>query len=221
MCPRAWLRRLYEALYPKHHNIGSLHILSLESVPELTQGRRIIAVWIQDFLNRLYPDRGVAHAFLVNLMRTTRLAMLIDSLASGVDMFTTSNVNGEEINEMELVLDDKLQPSHLVKQTFTFTTTNTTEASPMMTILPGTKPIPAEVYYSMLSTNNGTPAVAILYELDSFMAEIDISRLLNAVPNRQVVITSSGCRSLVHQEASVRPLWLVRPASSCDAQPAA
>ncbi|KAM5542265.1 hypothetical protein V8D89_004138, partial [Ganoderma adspersum] len=75
---RAWLRRLYEALYPKHHTIGSLHVLSLESVPELTQGRQIIAVWIQDFLNRLYPDRGIAHAFLVNLMRTTRLAMLLD-----------------------------------------------------------------------------------------------------------------------------------------------
>ena len=35
-------------------------------------------MWIQDFLNRLYPDRGVAHAFIVNLMRTSRLAMLLD-----------------------------------------------------------------------------------------------------------------------------------------------
>lgn len=68
---------MYEALYPKHHNIGSLHVLSLESVPELTQGRQIIAVWIQDFLNRLFPQRDVAH-FLINLLRTTRLAMLLD-----------------------------------------------------------------------------------------------------------------------------------------------
>ncbi|TBU39284.1 hypothetical protein BD309DRAFT_970099 [Dichomitus squalens] len=75
---RAWLRRLYEALYPNHHAIGTLHALSLDAVPELIHGRRIIAVWCQDYLNRLSHDRGATHVFLVNLMRTTRLAMLFD-----------------------------------------------------------------------------------------------------------------------------------------------
>ena len=72
------MRRLYEALYPVSDTIGSLHVLSLESIPELTKGRHILAVWIQDYLNRLYHDRGSEHIFLVNLMRTTRLAMLLD-----------------------------------------------------------------------------------------------------------------------------------------------
>lgn len=75
---RAWLRRLYEALYPYHNAIGSLHLLSLDAVPELIQGRRIIVVWIQDYLNRLSHHRGATHVFLVNLMRTCRLAMLFD-----------------------------------------------------------------------------------------------------------------------------------------------
>jgi ribosome assembly protein 3 len=36
---------------------------------------------------------------------TSRLALLIDSLASGADVFTSSSVPGSEINEMQLVLD--------------------------------------------------------------------------------------------------------------------
>ncbi|TBU53452.1 hypothetical protein BD310DRAFT_938092 [Dichomitus squalens] len=79
---KAWLRRLYEALYPVSDNIGSLHTLTLASIPELTTGRHIIAVWIQDSLNRFDHDKDPAHIFLVNLMRTTRLAMLLDRRAA-------------------------------------------------------------------------------------------------------------------------------------------
>ncbi|KAM5542268.1 hypothetical protein V8D89_004141 [Ganoderma adspersum] len=74
----AWLCQLYEALYPKHRTIGSLHTLSIKSIPELTQGRQIIVVWLQHFLNHLHPDGPSAHPFLVDLIRTTRLAMLFD-----------------------------------------------------------------------------------------------------------------------------------------------
>jgi hypothetical protein len=37
-------------------------------------------------------------------MTNSRLALLIESLASGADVFTTGSVDGREVNEMELAL---------------------------------------------------------------------------------------------------------------------
>ncbi|KAI0641195.1 hypothetical protein C8Q79DRAFT_920041 [Trametes meyenii] len=78
---RGWLRRLYEALYPSHYMLGSIHLLSAAGIPELQRGRKIIALWVQDFLNTLYPTEH-AKSFLNNLMRATRLAMVFDRNAA-------------------------------------------------------------------------------------------------------------------------------------------
>lgn len=77
---RAWLRRLYEALFPPHYTLGAPHVISATAVPEIEQGRHIIAVWIGDLLNNLQPARTEEnlHVFLSNLIRVTRLAMLLD-----------------------------------------------------------------------------------------------------------------------------------------------
>ena len=82
MLSRSWLRRLYEALYPAHVNLGSLHVLSTDLVPELQQGRQIVTVWLRDFLNTIDPWEKPTKPFLVNLMRTTCLAMLFDRRAA-------------------------------------------------------------------------------------------------------------------------------------------
>ncbi|KAI0668726.1 hypothetical protein C8Q78DRAFT_979481 [Trametes maxima] len=74
---RGWLRRLYEALYPSHYILGSVHLLSTAAIPELQRGLKIVALWVQDFLNTLYPTEP-ARSFLNNLMRATRLAMVFD-----------------------------------------------------------------------------------------------------------------------------------------------
>ncbi|KAI0369977.1 hypothetical protein BV20DRAFT_330785 [Pilatotrama ljubarskyi] len=75
---RVWLRRFYEALYPAHYKLGTLPQLSGELIPELQQGRNIIRVWVTDFLNTLNPADIPFRAFLSNLLRATRLAMLFD-----------------------------------------------------------------------------------------------------------------------------------------------
>ncbi len=65
-------------MYPPHINLGTLHILSPDLVPELREGhcRQIVTVWLRDFLNMINPS--VKKPFLANLIRTTRLAMLFD-----------------------------------------------------------------------------------------------------------------------------------------------
>ncbi|KAH9855771.1 hypothetical protein C2E23DRAFT_811853 [Lenzites betulinus] len=76
---RVWLRRLYEALYPPHFTLGSVHVLSPDAIPELMEGRSVVTVWIQDFLNNLSPGgRESLHIFLNSLFRATRLAVLWD-----------------------------------------------------------------------------------------------------------------------------------------------
>ncbi|KAI0820632.1 hypothetical protein BC628DRAFT_1543902 [Trametes gibbosa] len=83
MQQRVWLRRFYEALYPPHFTLGSVHVLSPQFLPELKEGRSVIVVWIQDFLNHLIPGReGSLHVFLSNLFRSTRLAVLLDHRAA-------------------------------------------------------------------------------------------------------------------------------------------
>ncbi len=80
---RVWLRRLYEALYPSHINLGSLHAFSPDSVPEFRQARSILKVWVRDFLNRIHPAHDTPRAvFFVNFMRATGLAMLFDRRAA-------------------------------------------------------------------------------------------------------------------------------------------
>ncbi|RPD59343.1 hypothetical protein L226DRAFT_495257 [Lentinus tigrinus ALCF2SS1-7] len=76
---RVWLRRLYEALHPPHINLGALHTLSPDLIPELRQARSILKVWVRDFLNRIHPTKDTPRAvFFVNFMRATRLAILFD-----------------------------------------------------------------------------------------------------------------------------------------------
>ncbi|KAI8983190.1 hypothetical protein BD414DRAFT_515715 [Trametes punicea] len=81
---RAWLRRLYEALYPPHYNLGAIHLLSSACIPEFKEGQGIVTVWVQDFLNSLRPGYGkrLHIPFLSNLWRVTRLAMLFDNVAA-------------------------------------------------------------------------------------------------------------------------------------------
>ncbi|KAI0353177.1 hypothetical protein OH77DRAFT_1497420 [Trametes cingulata] len=75
---RVWLRRLYEALYPVHYKLGTLPQLSRGLIPDLQQGANIVRVWVMDFLNSLDPAEHPFRAFLNNLLRATRLAMLFD-----------------------------------------------------------------------------------------------------------------------------------------------
>ncbi|KAI0656836.1 hypothetical protein C8Q70DRAFT_1046658 [Cubamyces menziesii] len=85
---RAWLRRLYEALYPAHFKLGSIHTLKATLIPELTEGQSIITVWVRDFLSQLCPgrDRQPSLPFLSGLIRVTRIAMLFDSRVASNDM---------------------------------------------------------------------------------------------------------------------------------------
>lgn len=54
-------------------------MISATTIPEIEQGRHIIAVWIGDLLNNLQPGAEEnLHVFLSNLIRVTRLAMLFD-----------------------------------------------------------------------------------------------------------------------------------------------
>ena len=77
---RSWLRRLFEALYPSHVNLGSLHILSHDTLQDLQRARPIMSVWLCDFLNTIDPWEQ--RPFMGNLMRAMRLAMLFDRRAA-------------------------------------------------------------------------------------------------------------------------------------------
>ena len=103
---RAWLRRLYEALYPQHFRLGSIHALSPDLLPELSQGRLIIAVWVRDFLNRSLPHDKPMFAFLTNLMRATSLAMVFDHKAASTGLQTIPSYH----------VPPHDRPYHLVRQ---------------------------------------------------------------------------------------------------------
>lgn len=70
--------------------LGAIHLLSTDAVPELEQGRRIITVWIRDFLNALQVeapgDPWTVHVFRTNLIRATRLAMLFDCQGASTNL---------------------------------------------------------------------------------------------------------------------------------------
>lgn len=54
-------------------------MITATAVPEIEQGRHIIAVWIGDLLNSIQPgSEDNLYVFLSNLIRVTRLAMLFD-----------------------------------------------------------------------------------------------------------------------------------------------
>ena len=103
---RAWLRRLYEALFPQHFRFGSIHVLAPDLLPELPRARTIITVWVRDFLNRCLPSHKPAFAFLTNLMRAMSLAMIFDhnAASSNLHLIPSYNVPAPE------------RPWHLVRQ---------------------------------------------------------------------------------------------------------
>lgn len=76
-----WLGKLYNCLYPPHLCLGSPHLLSDDTLSELSQNRITTSVqWVKDLLNHGNPSHGVPPVvtFVSNLMRSSNLAMLLN-----------------------------------------------------------------------------------------------------------------------------------------------
>ncbi|KAH9910900.1 uncharacterized protein BXZ73DRAFT_108389 [Epithele typhae] len=107
---RAWIRKLYEALFPPHANLGSLHLVSGALGKNLQrEARRVIVVWIKDFLNVLHPVHP-SKTFLANFMRAARLAMLFDRAGAARDLhLVPSSVRSGSWRPQELTEPNALE----------------------------------------------------------------------------------------------------------------
>ncbi|RPD59349.1 hypothetical protein L226DRAFT_576154 [Lentinus tigrinus ALCF2SS1-7] len=74
---RFWLRQLHATMIPGHHNLGGLHALSADSIPELQMGLALVKLWVQDVLYYLEPWRA-ADQYLTQLLQCARLAFILD-----------------------------------------------------------------------------------------------------------------------------------------------
>ncbi|THU96852.1 hypothetical protein K435DRAFT_965733 [Dendrothele bispora CBS 962.96] len=75
---RYWLIRLYEAMFPVSHVMGTFSNLNLQSIPEAEKACRIVCEWIRNGIySLLFPFREDAGA-LSQLMRLTFMALFLD-----------------------------------------------------------------------------------------------------------------------------------------------
>ncbi|KAK0478174.1 hypothetical protein IW261DRAFT_1482258 [Armillaria novae-zelandiae] len=71
-----WLNRLYEALYPPHHVLGSISDLTLSTIPEAAKALNVVKDWVRTLV---YGRAFFPHVtFLTNVMQATTLAFMFD-----------------------------------------------------------------------------------------------------------------------------------------------
>ncbi|KAK0506408.1 hypothetical protein EDD18DRAFT_1455735 [Armillaria luteobubalina] len=71
-----WLNRLYEALYPPHHVLGSISDLTLSAIPEAAKALNVVKDWVRTLV---YGRAFLPHmTFLTDVMRATTLAFMFD-----------------------------------------------------------------------------------------------------------------------------------------------
>ncbi|OCH84449.1 hypothetical protein OBBRIDRAFT_891791 [Obba rivulosa] len=73
---RHWIRELYHLLYPPFYKLGSRSIIMPRSIPEFSDGIRILKEWIHQLFNSLSPSDP---EFLGLLIITATLASFLDS----------------------------------------------------------------------------------------------------------------------------------------------
>ncbi|KAF9067282.1 hypothetical protein BDP27DRAFT_1328979 [Rhodocollybia butyracea] len=73
---RFWLTRLYESLFPPSHFLGTPAALRPEQIPEFSEARQTVQIWVRDFVYKLnYRPNFV----LSDLTRLGTLAMVFDT----------------------------------------------------------------------------------------------------------------------------------------------
>ncbi|KAK0198135.1 hypothetical protein F5146DRAFT_995722 [Armillaria mellea] len=71
-----WLNRLYEALYPPHHVLGSISDLTLSTIPEAAKALNVVKDWVRTLV---YGRAFLPHTnFLTDVMRATTFAFMFD-----------------------------------------------------------------------------------------------------------------------------------------------
>ncbi|OBZ79120.1 TPR and ankyrin repeat-containing protein 1 [Grifola frondosa] len=78
---RDWLRQLYDALFPPHYKMGSLHLLATAMIPEFQKGLQVVRTWVPELFYALDPY-AAQHQFLSSLTRAAALSYTFDSYAA-------------------------------------------------------------------------------------------------------------------------------------------
>lgn len=77
---RFWLVRLYDALYPSNHVLGTSASLDFKEIPEAVEASRAVREWVQVFVSGHTFQPPVP--FLSDLLRVATLAHIFDNDAA-------------------------------------------------------------------------------------------------------------------------------------------